>query len=238
MEETMFASYYYYDMWTYLLFVGPALILSVIAQFKVSFAFKKYSKLQNSKGFTGSQAADMILSGSGIYDVVIEQTSGILSDHYDSKTKAVRLSPAVYNATSVAAVSVAAHEAGHAIQHRNSYKPLIIRNVIIPVTKVASNLAVPLFLIGLLFEFSGLMWAGILFFAGAVVFQLITLPVEYNASRKALASLKTEGILYAQEIEGAKKVLSAAALTYVAAMFVSLMQFLRLVMLAMNRRRN
>lgn len=225
----------FYDIQSYLIFVLPAIILAFIAQMMVSSAFSRYSKVRSIKNYTAQDVAKAILNRAGISDVSVEGINGNLNDHYDPKTKIIRLSSPVYNSTSIAALGISAHEAGHAVQHHNKYAPLVIRNAIVPFTQGVSTLAIPLILIGFVLNFTGLIWAGILFFAGAVVFQIITLPVEFNASRRALQYLEQEGILYEEEMTGAKKVLNAAALTYVAALLVSLMQLLRFVFLA-NRR--
>lgn len=225
----------YYDMSSYLIFMLPAMILAFIAQIRVSSAFSKYSKIRSIKNITAQDVASAILSKAGIKDVRVEPINGNLNDHYDPKDKVIRLSSSVYNSTSIAALGIAAHEAGHAVQHHKKYTPLVFRNAIVPVTRLASSLAIPLIFIGFFLSFTGLIWAGIIFFSGAVVFQIITLPVEFNASKNALIYLEQEGILYNEEIDGAKKVLNAAALTYVAALLVSLMQLLRFVSLA-NRR--
>lgn len=230
--------YYYYDIGTYLIFVLPAIIVAIVAQFMVSGAFRTYSQRSSARGVTGREAAQRILSDAGVYDVSLKPIEGNLTDHYDPRSKSIGLSRNVYNSTSIAAIGVAAHEAGHALQHSIGYKPLIIRNAIVPVTKIASTLALPLILIGFILSFSTIIWVGIIFFGGAVVFQLITLPVEFNASRRALKCLSEEGILYDDELDGAKKVLRAAALTYVAAMLVSLMQMLRFIVLAGGQRRD
>ncbi|MBR2742837.1 MAG: zinc metallopeptidase [Clostridia bacterium] len=230
--------YYYYDIGSYLIFVVPAIILSVIAQVMVSNAFNKYSRVLSRRAITGGDAARMILSDAGIRDVSLKPITGDLTDHYDPSNRIIALSQNVYHSTSIAAIGVAAHEAGHAVQHHTGYAALKLRNAIIPVTKWASTLALPLIIIGFLLNFSPIVWIGIIFFAGAVVFQIITLPVEFNASRRAIRCLESEGILAPDELEGAKKVLRAAALTYVAAMLVSLMQMLRFIVLAGGRRRS
>lgn len=229
--------YYYYDFGTYLIFVVPAIILSVIAQVMVTNAFNTYSRKLSRRAVTGREAAQLILSEAGIYDVSLRPISGDLTDHYDPRSCVIALSQNVYNSTSIAAIGVAAHEAGHAVQHHTGYAPLKLRNAVIPVTKWASTLALPLIIIGFILALTPLIWVGIIFFAGAVVFQIITLPVEFNASRRAIKCLEREGILQDDELLGAKKVLRAAALTYVAAMLVSLMQMLRFIVLANGRRR-
>lgn len=220
----------------YLYLVLPAIILSIYAQFKVKSTFSKYSN--HHCNFSGADAAKRVLEANGVYDVKIERISGNLTDHYDPKTNVIRLSDSVYSATNIAAVGVAAHEAGHAVQYANSYAPIKIRSVIYPVCNIGSQLSIPLILMGLLFNFSFLMTLGIVFFGVAVVFQLVTLPVEFNASRRALEAIKNSNILLDDsEIKGARKVLSAAALTYVTAFLLSLTQLLRFLIIANRRRR-
>lgn len=218
-----------------LLFVVPAIIFSLIMSANVKSTFRKYSQVRNSRGITGAQAAKMILDANGLSHVRIEMCAGELSDHFDPRTNVVRLSESVYHSTSVASVGVAAHEVGHACQHNLGYAPIKIRNTILPIANIGSAFAIPLVLIGFLFEFSGLVTLGIVFFSAAVVFQLVTLPVEINASKRAMASLSQYGVLSEEEAKGTKKVLTAAAMTYVASLAVSLMQLLRLILLARNR---
>lgn len=224
---------------TYLI-VLPAILFAVIAQIMVKSTFSKYSNENNEHGYTAREVARKILDENGLYDVQIEYVQGSLTDHYDPSANVIRLSDSVYNSTSVAAIGVAAHEVGHAIQHAQGYAPIKIRNAIIPVTRIGSNLAVPLVLIGMLF--SSLKWlvpTGIFLYTGVVLFQAVTLPVEFNASGRALKTLDENLILYKDEVKMTKKVLSAAAMTYVAAMFSALMSLLRLIMIANrgNRRR-
>lgn len=221
--------YYFYD-YSYFLFMFPALIISLYAQYKVSSTFKKYSKVRNLRNITGAEAARRVLFNSGINDVKIERVSGNLTDHFDPRTKVIRLSDSVYNSTSVSAVGVAAHEAGHAVQYEVGYAPIKIRGALIPVTQFGSTVSIPLLIIGLLFSAYGwLVTAGIILFSFSVLFQLVTLPVEFNASRRAIEILDKTGLLYDEELKGARKVLSAAALTYLAAMITAVLTLLRLI---------
>ena len=229
--------YYGFDPTYFLVLIG--LVLSLMASARVKSTYAKYSREASLSGMTGAQAAHRILTMSGIYDVTIRQVSGNLTDHYDPRNKTLNLSDAVYGNFSVAAIGVAAHEAGHAIQHDRGYAPLKLRSMIAPVASFGANISWPLILIGLLFGSSGtLIKLGIIMFSLAVVFQLITLPVEYNASKRAINLLEETGILYADELPKTKKVLNAAALTYVAAAASSVLQLLRLVLLFGNRRRD
>lgn len=208
----------------------PAMILAFYAQSKVSSTFRKYSNHRNVRGYTGAQVAEMMLRRSGISDVRVEHIRGNLTDHYDPRNKVLRLSDSVYNSQSVAAVGVAAHECGHAIQHNTGYAFLTIRNAIVPVVNLGSRLSMPLIILGL---FAGVYFIklGIYMFAAVVAFQLLTLPVEFNASSRALTILEGEGYLSFDEMEPAKKVLSAAALTYVAAAAVAIANLLRLILI-------
>lgn len=227
----------YIDM-TYIVLVLPAVILSLWASSRVNSTYKKYSKTGSRRNITGADAARYVLNSKGVYDVNIEHVSGNLTDHYDPSAKVIRLSDSVYNSTSTAAIGVAAHEAGHALQYAEGYAPIKIRSAIIPVTNIASKLATPLILIGLIFYgsvASYLAYVGIGCFMLSTLFQLVTLPTEFNASRRALNAIEQYGILYDDEIPGAKKVLSAAAMTYVAALAVSLTQLLRLVLIISGR---
>ena len=226
---------WYFD-WTFIILI-PGIIFSLWAQIRVNTTFSHYSKVRNFRGVTGAQAAQMILSANGIHDVRIERIRGNLNDHYSPKEKVIRLSDAVFDSDSIGAVGVAAHEAGHAVQYAKNYAPIGIRMAIIPVVNIGSYLAMPIFIIGLIFAFEPLMMAGIALFSLAIVFQLITLPVEFDASNRALEAIDSQGILYGDEAKGARKVLSAAAMTYVAALFASLLSLLRLVVIANNRRR-
>jgi Zn-dependent membrane protease YugP len=221
----------------YLFLVLPALVFSMWAQHQVTSNFKKYSSQWTTNGVTGAQAAREILKQSGISNVKIERVKGNLTDHFDPRTNVIRLSDSVHDVASVAAVGVAAHEAGHAIQYASAYVPMKIRAAIIPVTNIGSKLAMPLVIAGLIFSFPGLINIGILLFGTVVVFQLITLPVEFNASRRAINILDNTALLAKYEIPASKKVLNAAALTYVGALAVSLAQLIRLVAMSRRRRR-
>ncbi len=228
---------FYYGLdYYYLVLVLPAILLMTIAQISVKSTFSKYSqKLCN---ITGAEAARRVLNASGVNGVKIERVSGNLTDHFDPKTNVIRLSDAVYDSNSVAAAGVAAHEAGHAVQYASGYAPIRIRGAIYPVCNLGSKLAIPLVMFGFLFSFYYLIDLGIIFFALALIFQLITLPVEFNASRRAISAISEYGILANEdELKGAKKVLFAAAMTYVTSFLVSLAQLLRLLALANRRRR-
>lgn len=220
----------------YLILVLPALIFSIWAQSRVSGSFKKYSGQRVQRGLTGAEAAYNVLRSAGITDVKVERVAGELTDHYDPRTNVIRLSESVYATATVAAVGVAAHEAGHAIQYAVSYSPMKLRAAVIPLTNIGSKLSMPLILLGIVLGMTGLVNIGILLFGSVVVFQLITLPVEYNASRRAVAILGDSGMLSQDELEGSKKVLSAAALTYVGALALSLAQLIRLIALSQRRR--
>ncbi len=215
---------------TFLLLI-PALILAVYAQFKVKSTYSKYTQIHNNRHMTGRQAALELLSMNGIGDVEVEETEGTLSDHYDPRVKKVRLSQPNFRGTSLSAMAVAAHEIGHVIQHAKGYFPLKLRHMILPVTNFGSWLAFPLFILGFFLQTPLLMDLGIVLYAGVVVFHLVTLPVEFNASSRALLQLESHGFLTTQEVGGAKKVLSAAALTYIAATAVALMHLVRLLIL-------
>ena len=226
---------FFYD-WTYILLI-PALILSMWAQFRVSSTFSRFSKVRASSGMTATQMAEQLLHAEGVYDVSVERTRGNLTDHYDPKNMVLRLSDSTANSTSVAALGVAAHEAGHVLQHRDGYAPLMLRTAAVPVVNIGSNLSWPLFLVGLIVSWEPLVYAGIALFALAVLFAIITLPVEFNASKRALAALEANGYLQpGEEMRGARKVLSAAAMTYVASAFMAIMQLLRLLAIAGVRR--
>ena len=228
--------FYYYGIDSlYILLVLPAILISLWAQIKVKSTFSKFSK--SSAPLSGAEAAQKVLEANGVYGVKIEPAKGSLTDHYDPRTNTIRLSETVHSVQSIAAVGVAAHEAGHAVQYANGYSPIKIRAAILPVCNIGSQLAFPLVLIGFLFSFGFLVNLGIIFFSLALLFQLITLPVEFNASKRAITTIKNNQILYSEnDCKSAKKVLSAAALTYVAAVLVSLAQLLRLIALS-NRRR-
>jgi len=209
----------------------PALILSGYAQWKVSSTFKKMSERRAASGLTGAQVARMLLQRNGIDDVKVETVPGSLSDHYDPTQKVLRLSEPVYDSNSLAALGVAAHETGHAIQHHTAYSALSLRSAILPMANIGSKLAIPLFLGGMLMRMDFLIPIGIVLFIGAVAFTLVTLPVEFNASRRAMAQLTSGGFLRNDEIQGAKSVLDAAALTYVAAAAMAVVQLIRLIMI-------
>ena len=236
--------YYYYGFdWTYVVLVLPCLVLSLWASANVNSTFKKYSKQYSLRQLTGAEAAQRVLRANGVHGVRIERVSGNLTDHYDPKTNVIRLSDGVYNNTSTAAIGVACHEAGHAVQYAEGYAPIKLRAAIIPVTNFGSRLAMPLILIGLLFSALGsfsdtLIYLGIACFGLSLVFQLVTLPVEFNASRRALHAIEDGGLLTEEEQKGARKTLTAAALTSVAATAVALAQLLRLITLFGGRRRN
>ncbi|MDO5153282.1 MAG: zinc metallopeptidase [Eubacteriales bacterium] len=236
--------YYYYGFdWTYVILVLPCILLSLWASANVNSTFKKYSKQYSLRRLTGAEAAQRVLSANGVSGVRIERISGNLTDHYDPKTNVIRLSDGVFSNTSTAAIGVACHEAGHAVQYAQDYAPIKLRAAIIPVTNFGSKLAMPLILLGILFSAFGsmsdmLIYLGIACFGLSLVFQLVTLPVEFNASRRALQAIEQGGLLTEEEQRGAKKTLTAAALTYVAATAVALAQLLRLLAIfGGNRRR-
>ena len=222
--------YYGIDIY-YIILVLPAVLLAFAAQIHVNSTYKKFSKIASAAGLTGFDAARLVLSMNGIYDVQIQRISGDLTDHYDPKTNVIRLSEGVHDNPSAAAIGVAAHEAGHAVQHAVGYLPIRIRTAIIPVCSIGSTLAVPLILLGFLFSYQPLANLGVLAFALSTVFQLVTLPVEFNASSRALAALKGSGRFGDTDLSYAKKTLTAAALTYVAALAVSLANLLRLILI-------
>ena len=228
--------FFYYDRWYFL--VVLAFIFSLYAQGKVSSTFNKYSRIRNRRGYTGAQVAEMMMQNAGIYDVRVERVAGHLTDHYDPRTKTLRLSQPVYDSTSISAVGVAAHETGHAIQHDVGYTPLALRSFFIPIANIGSRLAMPLIFIGLLFSShtgTTLLNLGILFFTLSVVVTLITLPVELNASSRAIRLLVSDGFVDQDEVRGARKVLTAAAMTYVAAAVAAVAQLIRLLAIAGNR---
>lgn len=228
---------YYYD-WTYIIFMIPCLILTIICQVKVKTTFSKYSQVQNSRHITGAQAAMNVLNAHGISNVRIEQVSGNLTDHFDPRTNVIRLSDSVYGSTSVAAVGVACHEAGHAVQHAEGYVPNKIRSFIVPVANWGSRLSWIFIVIGMILpvQYNFCITLGIILFSASVLFTLVTLPVEFNASSRALKTIQETNMLTADEYVGAKKTLSSAAMTYVAAAATAVMQLLRLLLIA-NRRR-
>ena len=234
--------YYYGFDWTYLIIVLPCIILAMIASASVNSTFKRYSKQISRRNITGADAAMRVLRANGVYNVKIERVSGNLTDHFDPKTNVIRLSDSVHDSTSTAAIGVACHEAGHAVQYAQNYAPIKLRAAIIPITNIGSRLAMPLILIGILFNTLGsfsytIIYLGIACFSLSLVFQLITLPVEFNASRRAISTIDDAGLLTEEEQIGAKKTLRAAAMTYVAAVAVSLAQLLRLILLFGGRRR-
>lgn len=228
---------FYFDRTYILVLIGA--IISMIASARVNSAFQRFSKVSNRRGMTAQDAAAVILRNAGITDVRIERIKGNLTDHYSPKEKILRLSDSVYNSSSVAAIGVAAHECGHAIQHSVGYGPLKLRSVSVPVANIGSMLSWPIILLGLIFGMPGLSQIGVFLFTFVVLFQLITLPVEFNASNRALRILEESGMLVGEELKGSSKVLRAAALTYVAALFSAILQLLRLVILTRgnNRRR-
>lgn len=231
---------FFIDYW-YIILVIPAMIIAMIAQYKVKSTFNKFSKVRNMRNITGAYAAQAVLSYYGITDVRIERVNGKLTDHFDPRTKVIRLSDGVYDSTSVAAIGVACHEAGHAAQHAEGYAPIRIRNTLVPVCNIGSTLGIPLALIGLFLSFDILIYIGIALYAGIFIFHLVTLPVEFNASQRAISVIDSTDLLYDDEIGGAKKVLSAAAMTYVASMLVALANLLRFalrILAASGRRRN
>ena len=238
--------YYYGFDWTYLVLVLPCVILSMWASANVNSTFQKYSAQLSSRRITGAQAAQRVLMANGVQGVKIQRISGNLTDHYDPKTNVIRLSDNVFDNTSTAAIGVACHEAGHAVQYAQSYAPIKLRAAVIPVTNLGSRLAMPLILIGLLLSYLGnfsylLVYAGIACFGLSLVFQLVTLPVEFNASRRAMEAISSGNLLTEEEQKGARKTLTAAALTYVAATATALAQLLRLLVLfggRGNRRRD
>ena len=225
---------FYYD-YTYWMMLLPVLLITLYAQARVSSNFNKYSRIANRRHLTGAQAAEAVLRQHGIYDVRIERFAGNLTDHYDPRTNVIRLSQSVYDSPTIAAVGVAAHEAGHAVQYAVGYGPVRLRSALIPVTQIGSQFGIVLLFLGLLLSFEPLFLAGIVLFGATTVFQLVTLPVEYNASRRAVETIEGAHLLDEEELVGAKKVLSAAALTYVAALLTSLVQLLRFILLFAGR---
>ena len=240
----MYYPYGYYGFdWTYLVLVLPCILLSLWASSNVNNTFKKYSRQYSSRGLTGAEAAQRVLMANGVRGVRIDRVSGNLTDHYDPKTNVIRLSDSVYSNTSTAAIGVACHEAGHAVQYAENYGPIKVRAAIIPLTNFGSRIAMPLILAGILMTFLGsfsdtLVYLGIAAFGMSLVFQIVTLPVEFNASRRAMQAIEASNLLTAEEQRGARKTLKAAALTYVAATAVALAQLLRLIVLFGGRRRD
>ena len=231
-------SYGYFGMLdpTYILVI-IAFLLTMFASFGVQSTFKKYDKIRNSRSLTGADTARRILDANGLYNIRVERIAGNLTDHYSPKEDVIRLSDSTYSSQSVAAIGVAAHECGHAVQHQVGYVPIKVRNAIVPAVNVCNMLAMPLFIIGLLLQIFNLALIGAALFGMVLVFQIVTLPTEINASRRALATITEMGLLEGDEYKGAKKTLTAAAMTYVAAVAATALQFLRLLMLANRRRR-
>ena len=234
--------FYGFDL-TYIYIVLPCLLLSMLASASVNSTFKKYSGQISSRRITGRDAADRVLRANGVTNVRIERVSGNLTDHFDPKTNVIRLSESVYDSCSTAAIGVACHEAGHAVQYAHHYLPIKLRAAIIPITNIGSRLAMPLILLGVLFGVGGaysytLVYLGIACFSLSLVFQLVTLPVEFNASRRAMQAIEDTDLLTSDEQRGARKTLTAAAMTYVAAVAVAAAQLLRLILLFGSRRRN
>ena len=235
--------YYYGFDTTYILLVLPCILISLWASANVKNTFNKYAKKYSTRQITGAQAAQRVLQSNHITNVRIEKISGHLTDHFDPRSNVIRLSDQVYDSTSIAAIGVACHEAGHAVQHATEYAPIKLRSAVIPITNIGSKLAMPLILVGILLSYLGnfsytLVYIGIGCFALTLLFELITLPVEFNASRRAINAIEEYGILSSDEIKGAKKTLTAAALTYIAAAAVTLAQLLRLILLFGNRSRS
>ncbi len=232
--------YFYGFDWTYIVFILPCVIITLICQAKVKSTFSKYSKIRNSRNMTGAQAAEYVLRQNGVTGVRIEHIEGSLSDHFDPRTNVIRLSDTVYNSNSVAAIGVAAHEAGHAVQHAQNYLPNKIRGVILPLANLGSKLSWILILLGLVFTAKvgfTLLYIGIILFSLSVLFTIATLPVEFNASKRALECIRESNLLVGEEYKGAKRTLQAAAMTYVAAALTAVMQLLRLIVIARGRRR-
>lgn len=236
--------YYYYGFdWTYIFIVLPCFILAMVASSRVNSTFNKYAKQLSTRRITGQEAAQRVLRANGVNNVQITRVKGNLTDHYDPKSNTIRLSESVYDSTSTAAIGVACHEAGHAVQYAKSYFPIKIRSAVIPITNFGSKLAMPLILLGILLGALGnysftLVYLGIACFALSLVFQLVTLPVEFNASRRAMDAIEETGMLTDEEQRGARKTLTAAAMTYVAAVAVSAAQLIRIILLFGGRRRN
>lgn len=232
-----------YIDWTYIVLVLPAVLFAMWASYLVNSTFKKYQTQYSSRRITGEEAARYVLDSNGLQHIRIEHIEGELTDHFDPKSGVIRLSNGVYNNTSTAAIGVACHEAGHAIQHAVNYTPIKIRSAIVPITNIGSKLAGPLILIGLILGaftpfFTVFAYIGVACFGLCTIFQLVTLPTEFNASRRALRCIENQGLLVGDELKGARKVLTAAAMTYVAALAVSLMQLLRLILIVGGRRRD
>ena len=228
--------YYYVDYW-YIVLILPALLIGLFAQISVKTTFNKYSKKMSRKGLTASEAARRILNDNGLSHIRVERVGGSLTDHFDPRSNVIRLSDSVYDSASIAAIGVAAHDAGHAVQHATNYLPIKMRNSIVPVANFGSRIAPILILFGFILSFEPLIWVGIILYSAMALFQLVTLPVELNASRRATVTIASMGILEKDEVGGAKKVLTAAALTYVAALITTLAYLLRFILLARGRNR-
>lgn len=228
--------FYYYD-YTYFIYMFITMAVSMYAHFKVQSAFNRYAKVRCMRGMTGAQAAEEVLKRHDVLGVSIGRIRGSLNDHFDPRDNSISLSDDVYGSTSISAIGVAAHEAGHAVQHAEGYAPIKIRKALVPISQFGSSLSMPLVFIGLLLpvQYSFIVNLGIILFSMAVLFQLVTLPVEFDASKRAIRSLESSGILEGEELDGARKVLSAAALTYVAAAFTSVLTLLRLLFIARRR---
>ena len=229
--------FYYFDTYYWIILV-PAMLIALLAQINVSSTFNRYSRIASRRGLTGAQAAEEVLKAHGVYGVRITRVSGKLTDHYDPRTNTIRLSDAVYGSTSIASVGVAAHEAGHAVQYAQAYGPIKLRGAIIPVCNFSSQISILLIILGFVLYSRPLFAVGVVLFAVAAFFQVVTLPVEFNASRRAIQSLQDTHMLDDQELRGAKKVLGAAAMTYVAALLVSIAQLLRYILAFNSRRRD
>lgn len=229
----------YYIDYTYIVFILPAILISMFAQISVSSNFKKYSKVRNSSNLTGAQAAAMVIQMNRVNPVPIHSVSGNMNDHFDPSSNTINLSTLVYGQSTVTALCVAAHEAGHAVQYAQGYGPMKLRRALVPMTQITTSLAWPMVIIGLILpvQYIAVVYAGIACYAVGLLFSLVTLPVEFDASRRALDTLKASGVVTEQEMAGAKKVLRAAAFTYVAATFTAMMNILRLLIIASNRGR-
>lgn len=230
--------FYYFD-YTYIIFILPAILISVYAQFCVSTAFNKYSQVKNSAAMTGRNAAEMVLRMNNVPLIPIKPISGNMNDHFDPSSNTISLSNPVYDQTTVTAMCVAAHEAGHAVQHATSYAPMTVRRALVPITRISSMLAWPMVLIGLILpvKYDFFIYFGIILYTVALLFSIVTLPVEFNASRRAMIALENSHMCTAEELAGAKKVLRAAAMTYVASTLTALLSLLRIIFIANNRRR-
>ena len=226
--------FYGFTVWD-LVLILPALLFAMYAQMKVKSTYGRFSQMHSARGLTGAQVARQILDDNGLYDVPVEHISGQLTDHFDPRSRVVRLSDGVYGSDSIAAIGVAAHECGHAVQYQQNYSPMRLRAAIIPITNIGSTIAIPLVLIGYVMSIQPLVTIGIVGFSAVALFQLVTLPVEFDASARAMRTIREKGILYDSEAAGARKVLSAAAMTYVAALLTAVAQLLRLILVFGNR---